>query len=238
MTNHAVVTREVPGDPPRRVRGRVNTLAARSQTSMLFVGAAAVAWAVTVERMRGMDVAPGMGLGDLKWYLGVWVTMTAAMMLPTAAPAAQLARVVRALPAVLFAAGYLAVWTAFGIAAYALFRHELDANVAAVVVAAAGIYELTPLKQRSLRRCRSVHTPTPALRSGIAHGVECVGCSAGLMVALIVLGVMSLLWMAVVAAAIFVEKVLPIGPRLSPVIAAALVALGIWLASSPAGVPS
>jgi predicted metal-binding membrane protein len=164
--------------------------------------------------------------------------MTAAMMLPTAAPAAQLARVVRALPAVRFAAGYLVVWTAFGIAAYGLFRHELDATVAAVVVAAAGIYELTPLKQRSLRRCRSAHTPAPAFRSGIAHGVECVGCSAGLMVALIVLGVMSLLWMAVVAAAIFVEKVLPIGPRLSPVIAAALVALGIWLASSPAGVPS
>ena len=69
------------------------------------------------------------------------------------------------------------------------------------------------------------------------HGVDCVGCSGALMAVLFVLGAMSLFWMAVVAVAIFAEKVLPRGPRLAPVFAVALVALGIWVAVSPASVP-
>src|SRR5215203_1575799 len=113
-----------------RARGRrrlphLHPLGARSRTTILFAGAATAAWAVSIERMRDMDAGPGMGLGGLDWYLGVWVAMSAAMMLPTAAHAARLARVVRAIPAILFAAGYLAVWTAFGVAAYALLRNEL-----------------------------------------------------------------------------------------------------------------
>jgi len=216
----------------------MSTLTARSRTTLLFVGAAVAAWVVTAERMRGMDSGPGMGLGDLEWYLGVWVTMTAAMMLPTAVPAARLARIVHVLPGVLFAVGYLAVWSAFGFAAYGLLRNELDTNVAAVVVVAAGVYELTPLKRRSLGRCRSRHGSATAFRSGLAHGTDCVGCSGGLMVVLLVLGLMSLPWMVVVAAAILAQKVLPQGPRLSPLFAAGLVGLGIWLALSPMSIPS
>src|SRR5215216_2308329 len=177
----------VPGHPPRRVRGRVTALAVRSRTTILFAGAATAAWAVSIERMRDMDAGPGMGLGGLDWYLGVWVAMSAAMMLPTAAHAARLARVVRAIPASLFAAGYLAVWIAFGVAAYALLRDELATNVVAAVVVAAAIYEVTPLKRRSLRRCRSQEASTTAFRSGLRHGVDCVGCSGGLMVVLLVL---------------------------------------------------
>lgn len=65
-------------------------------TAALY-GAALVAWAVTVERMRGMDAGPGTDLGGLSWYLGIWVTMTAAMMLPSATPAALIfARLSRA----------------------------------------------------------------------------------------------------------------------------------------------
>jgi predicted metal-binding membrane protein len=228
----------------------VRTLAARSRTTILLFGAAVVAWAVTVERMRGMDAGPGTDLGGLGWYLGIWLTMTAAMMLPSAAPAARhVARLAYRLPTLLFAAGYLAVWTGYGLAAYGLFRlvTSLDIGwlawdeggpyVAGGVIVVAGVYELTPWKQLSLRRCRSPQHPVSALRSGLAHGLDCVGCSGGLMAVLFVVGVMSLFWMAVVAAAIFAEKVLPHGARLSRVFALALVALGIWVALSPAGVP-
>jgi predicted metal-binding membrane protein len=228
----------------------VNGLTARSRTTILLVGGAVAAWAVTVDRMRGMDAGPGTDLGGLGWYLGIWVTMMAAMMLPSTAPAARhVARLARRLPTVLFTAGYLAVWTGYGLLAYVLFRFvsSLDLGglawdrggpyaVGAVVVAA-GIYELTPLKRRSLRRCRSARHPGSAFRSGLAHGLDCVGCSGALMAVLFVLGVMSLFWMAVVAVAIFGEKVLPRGPRLAPVFAAALVALGIWVAMSPGSVP-
>jgi predicted metal-binding membrane protein len=237
----------------------VSTDAARGRTTILLLGAGVVAWAVTVERMRGMDAGPGTDLGGLGWYLGIWLTMTAAMMPPSAAPAAlHVARFARRLPTLGFMAGYLAVWAGYGVAAYGLFRvvtsfdtawlawDEGGPYVAGGVIVAAGIYELTPPKRLCLRRCRDpLHGVTHgtnekrvgALRAGLTHGVYCVGCSGGLMVVLFALGVMSLFWMAVVAAAIFAEKVLPQGPRLSRMFALALVALGIWVAVSPASVP-
>ena len=223
---------------------------ARSRTAILLVAGAAVAWAVTVERMHGMDAGPGTDLGGLGRYLGIWVTMTAAMMLPTAVPAAgHVARVARRNPTVLFAAGYLAVWTVYGLAAYGLYRFltsldtgwlawdERDPWIAGAVIVAAGIYELTPLKRRCLRRCWSAGHPESPLRSGLDHGVSCVGCSGGLMAVLFVLGVMNLVWMALVAVAIFAEKVLPHGARLATPLAVALVALGVWVGVSPASVP-
>ena len=221
----------------------------RSRTTLVLVGGALAAWAVTIVRMRGMDEGPGTDLGGLGWYLGVWVTMTAAMMLPTAAPAARhVARRASHAPTLLFAAGYLAVWTIYGLLAYGVYRvvGSLDIGqlawdrsgpyVAGGVIVAAGLYELTPLKRMSLRRCRA--TPYGnAFRSGLAHGRDCVGCSGALMAVLFVLGVMSLFWMAVVTVVIFAEKVLPPGPRLAPAVAVGLVALGIWVAVSPATVP-
>lgn len=213
-------------------------------TALLLLGAASVAWIVTVERMRGMDEGPGTDLGGLGWYLGIWVTMTAAMMLPTAVP--HVARLARALP---FAIGYLAVWTVFGLAAYGLYElassletgwlawDEAGPYAAGGLVVVAGLYELTPLKRRSLRRCRSTHRDVGAFGSGLRHGLDCVGCSGGLMVVLFAVGVMSLVWMAVVAAAIFAEKILPQGQRLSRAIAVALLVLGIWIAFAPGSVP-
>ena len=225
-------------------------LMARSRPMIVLVAGAVAAWAVTVERMRGTDAGPGTDLGGLGWYLGIWVTMTAAMMLPSAAPAArQVARLARRVPTLLFTAGYLAVWTVYGLGAYAVFRLVSSFDLgwlawgdggpyaAGGVIVAAGLYELTPLKRLSLRRCRSAPHGGNAFRSGLAHGLDCVGCSGALMAVLFVLGVMSLFWMAVVAVAIFAEKVLPRGPRLAPVFAAAMVALGIWVAVSPASVP-
>lgn len=228
----------------------MNALAVRTRTAILLLAGAGVAWAVTVEQMRGMDAGPGTDLGGLGWYLGVWVTMTAAMMLPSAIPAAgHVARRARRNAPVLFVAGYLTVWAVYGLAAYGLFRFlsshdtrwlawdERGPWVAGAVIVAAGIYELTPLKRSSLSRCRSARQPENPVRSGLAHGVDCVGCSGGLMAVLFVLGVMSLFWMALVAVAIFAEKVLPHGARLATPLAVALVVLGVWVGVSPASVP-
>ena len=200
---------------------------ARNPTIAVLLGAAAVAWVVTVERMQGMNEGPGTDLGGLGWYLGIWVTMTAAMMLPTT---------VRVAREVSFAVGYLAVWTVVGLAAYLVFRNGISTEVAGVLLVAAGVYQLTPLKQRSLMRCRSAHDGG-ALRTGVLHGLDCVGSSGGLMVALFAFGLMSVWWMAAIAAAIFAEKVLPQGPRLSGVFAVALIVLGLGVALSPENVP-
>ena len=232
----------------------MNVFAPQSRTTILLFGTAAVAWAITVERMRGMDAGPGTDLGGVGWYLGIWVTMMAAMMLPSAAPIALLvARVSRGLPTAVFTAGYLAVWTAYGLAAYGLFRLVSSLNldwlaweragpyVTGGAIVAAGIYELTPLKRHFLRRCRDpVHDlrrSEGALRAGVRHGLDCVACCWGLMAVLFALGVMSLVWMVVVAGVIFAEKVLPNGLGLSRAFALALVVLGIWVAVSPSSVP-
>jgi predicted metal-binding membrane protein len=225
-------------------------LMARSRTTIVLFAGAVAAWAVTVDRMHGMDAGPGTDLGGLEWYLGFWVTMTAAMMLPSAAPAARhVARLARHGPTLLFTAGYLAVWTGYGLLAYGVFRLLTSLDIgwlawdrggpyaAGGAIVAAGFYELTPQKRLSLRRCRSAPHGGNAFRSGLAHGLDCVGCSGALMAVLFALGAMSLVWMVVVAAAIFAEKVLPRGPRLAPAYAIALVIFGTWVAMSPATVP-
>ena len=176
--------------------------------------------------------------------------MTAAMMLPSAAPtAAHVTRLTRRVPTLLFTAGYLAVWTGYGLLAYGVFRLVSSFDIdwlawdrggpyaAGGVIVAAGLYELTSLKRLSLRGCRNAPHGGSAFRIGLAHGLDCVGCSGALMAVLFVLGLMSLFWMAAVAVVIFAEKVLPGGPRLAPVFAVALVVLGIWVAVSPASVP-
>jgi predicted metal-binding membrane protein len=124
--------------------------------------------------------------------------------------------------------------------------HRAGPRVAGGAIAIAGLYELTPLKSVCLRHCRS---PMPfvlggwrpgkagALRMGVEHGAYCVGCCGGLMVILFAVGVMSLFWMAVVAALIFVQKVLPFGLRTTRVFALVFIALGIWVSVSPATVP-
>jgi predicted metal-binding membrane protein len=234
---------------------------------VLLLLAALVTWIVTVQRMRGMDAGPGTDLGGLGWYLGVWVTMMAAMMFPSAAPMVFLfhrvstERAKRGQPFVptwVFALTYLAVWTAYGLAAYGLYRLVAHFDfgflawdrggryVAGGAILAAGLYELTPLKSVCLRHCRSpMHFVLGgwrkgwrgSIRMGVEHGAYCVGCCWGLMVVLFALGVMSLTWMAVVAGLIAAQKLLPKGEYLTRVFAVAFVAVGIWVASAPGSVP-
>jgi len=229
------------------------------RVSATLLAAALVAWVVAAEQMRGMDAGPGTDLGGFGWYLGVWVTMTAAMMLPSAAPMVlTYARVARDARTWVFVLGYLVAWTAFGLVAYGLYRLVARSSpgwvawdregpyVAGAALALAGLYQLSPLKEACLRNCRGpfrylAHDwregRTGALRMGAEHGLFCVGCCWGLMLALFALGVMSLFWTAVVAAAIFAEKVLPRGPALARLLAVALVALGLLVALTPAHVP-
>ena len=224
-----------------------------------LLAAALAAWVIAVQQMRGMDAGPGTNLGGLGWYLGIWVTMTAAMMLPSAAPMVlTYARVARDARTWVFVLGYLVAWTAFGLVAYGLYRlvarsspgwvawNRQGPYVAGAALALAGLYQLSPLKEACLRHCRGpfrylVHGwrdgRTGALRMGAEHGLFCVGCCWGLMLALFALGVMSLFWAAVVAAAIFAEKVLPRGLALARVLAVALVALGLLVALAPGHVP-
>jgi predicted metal-binding membrane protein len=249
------------GALPTRVRG--NPIASVA----VLLGAALVTWIVTIERMRGMDMGPGTDLGSLGWYVGVWVTMMAAMMLPSVAPMVVVySRVVRErarrgrahAPTWLFVAGYLAAWTAYGLVAYGVYRAVVAADsgflawdaggpfVAGGAIVVAGLYQLTPLKAKCLEHCRSplhfvLHDwregRLGALRMGVEHGVYCVGCCWGLMVILFALGVMSLVWMAVVAAVIFAEKAIPVGRRFTRPLAAAFLALGIWVMAAPSSVP-
>jgi predicted metal-binding membrane protein len=223
-----------------------------------LLAAALVAWIVTAQRMRGMDAGPGTDLGAFGWFMGIWVTMMAAMMLPSALPTvAMFAGVRPGAPAWAFVVGYLLAWATVGLAAYGAYRalrelapgvtawDERGAWVAGAALIVAGVYQLTPLKTACLRHCRAPlgfllrggPGRTGAIRTGLGHGAYCIGCCAGLMLALFALGVMSLVWMTAVAAVILVEKVLPRGLAFARAAAVGLVVAGVWVAVAPGSVP-
>jgi predicted metal-binding membrane protein len=248
---------------------RAQRLFRRSPVHVLAAIAAAtlVTWVVTVDRMQGMDAGPGTNLGGLGWFVGVWATMMAAMMLPSVMPMTLVFARVSAqhqsrdrsfVTTWVFISGYLAAWTAHGLVAYGIFRviqsahihalswHAEGPLVAGAAIVAAGLYQLSPLKRSCLRHCRSPRHYVlggwrpgwpGALRMGVEHGAFCIGCCWGLMLVLFALGVMSITWMLVVAGLIFAEKVLPFGARLSRIFAVAFVAVGIWVAAAPSSVP-
>jgi predicted metal-binding membrane protein len=228
----------------------------------LLFGLAGVAWWSTADRMSGMDAGPGTELGALGWFLGVWAVMMAAMMFPSVAPTvalyARLARERARTGPLVFAGGYLVTWTVTGLVAYGLFvagREGLGGELtwdgagrwlAGATLIVAAVYELTPAKDACLGRCRSplgflvgswrdgLHG---AFEMGARHGAWCVGCCWGLMASLFALGVMSLAWMALVAALIALEKVLPWGRAVRWGTAALLLVLGIALIAAPDTVP-
>jgi predicted metal-binding membrane protein len=237
------------------VRARLGLIA-------ILLALAAVSWWATADRMSGMDEGPGTALGALGWFLGVWVVMMAAMMFPSVSPTVALySRMTRSrAPAapLLFAAGYLLTWTVAGLLAYAVFDlgrtllgerlawDEAGRWVAGGTVVIAGLYELTPLKDVCLAKCRSPlgfllgawrEGPGGALGMGVRHGAWCVGCCWALMAALFALGVMSLAWMAFVAALIAIEKTLPWHRAATYGTAAILLVLGLLLLAAPDAIP-
>ena len=205
---------------------------ATAGTAAATIAVAAAAWVVAAQQMSGMDMGPRSELGSFGFFIGLWTLMMAAMMLPGAVPAAL--RFVRAggraLVTPLFAGSYLAVWTLVGLAAFALYRPHGTAT-AGVLTVVAGLYELTPLKRECRRRCHKT------LRSGFRFGVYCLGSSVGLMLILLSLGVMSVTWMAVVAAVVIAQKLLPPHPIADVALGGAIMALGIWIVAGPSSVP-
>jgi predicted metal-binding membrane protein len=171
-------------------------------------------------------------LGSFAFFLAVWVSMMAAMMLPGAAPAllrrADADGRVRAV--LLFVGSYLAVWTLVGVAVYALYRPH-GSVVAGVMAIAAGLYELTPLKQRFRRRCRE------SVRSGFEFGRYCVGSSIGLMLLLVAVSVMSVTLMAVIAVLVLAQKLLPAKAAIDVPVALAIIGLGVLIVIAPSSVP-
>jgi len=234
-----------------------------------LLGLAIIAWVVTDERMTGMDLGPGTDPGTLGFWVGSWVVMMAAMMFPSIAPMVLMQRRMQqakrekgqpadAAATPVFVAGYLLVWSAVGLVAYVILwaGHEAAPGflawdeagpyVAGGAILFAGIYQLTPLKDVCLSKCRSPFEflltawrpgRVGALRMGVEHGAWCVGCCWALMVSLIALGVMSVGWMVFIAALIAIEKLLPWKAVANRSIALLLVSLGLAVAFIPEDVP-
>ncbi len=220
--------------PPRETSLSAMTIpsvaTAAALTATLGLGAAS--WVVAVRQMNGMDMGVATQLGSFAFFIVLWVSMMAAMMLPGAVPAVM--RLVHASGRVhavpLFVGSYLVVWTLVGVAVYALYRPH-GSFVAGGVAIAAGVYELTPLKQHFRKHCRQ------SVRSGFEFGLYCVGSSIGLMLMLVVLGVMSVIWMAVIAVLIVAHKLLPAKAAIDVPLALAIVGLGLVIVIMPSSVP-
>jgi predicted metal-binding membrane protein len=229
---------------------------------VLLFALAAVGWWWTVREMQGMDDGPWTGLGALGWFLGVWVVMMAAMMFPSVSPTVALySRMTKQrspLSPLLFASGYLLTWAAAGVVAFAigsalssvagdLFAWDRAGRwTAGGTIVVAAVYELTPLKDVCLGKCRSLlgfllgswrDGPSGALRMGAKNGAWCVGCCWALMAALFALGIMSVVWMAVIAGLIAFEKTVPWRRVASYGTAAVLLALGLLVLTAPRSVP-
>ncbi len=237
------------------VRTRVGLVA-------LLLALAAAGWWWTVRQMQGMDGGPWTDLGTFGWFLGVWVVMMAAMMFPSVAPTVALySRLTQSRSPVaplLFASGYLVAWAAAGALAFGiavgggrvvggvLTWDRAGRWVAGAILIVAAVYELTPLKDVCLGKCRSPlgfllgawrEGPAGAFGMGARHGAWCLGCCWALMASLFALGVMSIVWMAVVAALIAVEKLVPWRRVATYGTAAVLIVLGALLIATPDAVP-
>jgi predicted metal-binding membrane protein len=239
-------------------------IAARGRLGLIVAlfGLAALAWWFTVDRMRGMDAGPGTDLGTLGWFLGIWLVMMAAMMFPSVSPTvalySQMTKKRSPVAPLVFVAGYLLTWTVAGLLAFAVsefggraFGDALAWDragrwVAGGILVVAAAYELTPLKTVCLRHCRSPlgfllgswrDGLSGALQMGAKHGAWCVGCCWALMASLFALGLMSIAWMAFVAALIAAEKTLPWGRAVTYGTAAILLILGILLIAAPDAIP-
>lgn len=233
---------------------------------------AAVGWVVIIAQagdsdsmgaMNGHDMGPDLTMGSAPLFFTMWVAMMAAMMFPAAAPMILLYAKVQAQRqsgnTTLFVAPYVALWVLFGAIAFAVgagvealalrsswvAEHWARAGGALLVVA--GLYQLSPLKQRCLSKCRSplsflIHSWRPgaagAVQMGLRHGVYCLGCCWLLFLVLVPIGVMNVAAMLVVTLLVFAEKVLPWGRTASHVGAVILVLYGLSVVVRPGLLPT
>ena len=255
--------RSVPADLARHEGLAPAFTAARTRLGLvllLFVLAAA-GWWWTTDQMRGMDNGPWTALGTFGWFLAVWVVMMAAMMLPSVSPTVALyARMTQQrspLSPLLFTVGYLAAWTGAGVLVFAIaatvgassdvFAWDRAGRwVAGAMLVAAAVYEVTPLKEACLGKCRSPlgfllgswrDGRWGAVQMGAKHGAWCVGCCWALMASLFALGIMSVVWMAVIAGLIALEKVLPWRRAASRAVAVLLLGIGVLVLVAPGALP-
>jgi len=228
------------GDAPQEI-------AAPGLIVLAFLIVAILAWASTIAWSRSMDDMT-MGLGSFGPFVAGWAVMMAAMMLPSATPLvfefarnAEGRRGWQAATALL-GVTYLGVWLAFGIACYALYNavgmpwpnQGLIGGAALVIV---GLYALTPVKRASEARCRelcALHGPLPfnlmrsAVVAGARYGLSCLGCSAGVMSVMVLIGMSNLVWMIVFTAVVLADKIAP-APTLPRrlTLSVAMVAFGV-----------
>jgi len=245
--------------------------------SVLLFAASASLTAYWCASMSGEMLMPGGWTMSMAWmrmpgqtwpvaaasFLGMWVVMMVAMMLPSLVPMLWRYRLAIGRPGgtrlgrltALVGAGYFFVWTVFGLAAFplgvALAAIEMQRPAlaravpvaAGVVVLIAGFLQLTAWKARHLACCREAPGRGRTLRAdartawrhGVRLGLHCGHCCAHLMVILLVLGIMDLRAMAVVAAAITAERLAPAGERVARAIGAVVVGAGLFLIARAAG---
>ena len=215
----------------------------------------------SVAELGGMamgQMSVGFGTVDIALMFLMWAVMMVGMMVPSAAPMilafAHINRRRREngnpyVPTAVFLSGYLLVWAAFSVAAtlvqFALIFAILSFHITAagsviggILLLAAGLFQLSPLKSVCLRHCRTTMAfitndwregRRGALLMGLHHGGHCLGCCWALMGLLFLLGVMNLLWIAALAAFVLVEKVAPAGPWVGRAAGIGMLAWGFWL---------
>jgi predicted metal-binding membrane protein len=223
---------------------------------LVLVALAAAGWAYVAYQaasMGGMGGGMAMGgIGGTILFLSAWAMMMVAMMVPATLPLILLYRTIarrRLSPsrarigAAVLLVGYLVVWAVAGLPVHAYnslsgAAGSLAAVLPALLLIVGGAYQFTPLKRICHARCSSplfflMQNWRPgvpgALRLGVIHGVDCLGCCAGLMVGLVALGMMNLSWMLTAAVIIFVEKTIPNSHRVARPLGVLMVVGGVVL---------
>jgi predicted metal-binding membrane protein len=226
---------------------------------LALIALAAVGWGYVAYQAASMgSVQSAMGgtqmggIGEATLFLLAWTAMMVAMMIPATLPLMLLYRhlarnrlslVQTRVGMVTLLVGYIAVWAAVGLPVYtynslAGAAGSLAAALPALLLIVGGAYQFTPLKRICHARCSSPlfflmqnwrPGATGALRLGMIHGVDCLGCCAGLMVGLVALGMMNLAWMLTAALIIFAEKTIPNSHRIARFLGIVMVAGGVVL---------
>lgn len=259
--------------PGGRLLARERTLILAMLLLLAAIGWAVVVWRATAgsdDAMAGeMDGGVSLTMGmSAALFLAIWVAMMVAMMFPTAAPMILTFAQVQAnrrtrgdatVPVWLFVLGYLAAWSAFGVVAYtvaaaadgladrSMWLMDNAARFGGGVFVLAGVYQLSPLKNACLSRCRTPMSfvltswrdgARGALRMGLAHGAYCLGCCWLLFVLLLPLGMMNVAAMALITLLIFAEKSFARGAAVARGAAIALILYGVLVIGLPSALPT